>query len=245
MATVWISRHHWWDGHQLRPRLWAQLSIQHQKSKADSITCLSMSSERESVQHCYHSNTLYYLRDRSKLAVGGSRSSSVSVHGEVWWTVWRRPTFVVMYFNRIWTMLIILLHLPRILKETRYLNKFPGWTLGVSGSQWRTTCPRRSHRCDLVLRAGWCTSRDLPEIQRWNQVLKNIVNSESTGGELKTVSDANSWFSCCWAQCVVGWVVTPSLVTEEPWEDQTQGNDKSAPVWTLLLKIKCFMLFNM
>lgn len=62
----------------------------HQKSKADYITCLSPSSDRESVQQCYHSNTLYYLRDRSKLAVRGSHSSSVSIHGQVWWTVWRR-----------------------------------------------------------------------------------------------------------------------------------------------------------
>lgn len=87
--------------------------------------------------------------------------------------VW--TTLVAMQSNKILMALIIftLLHRPRIPKQHSYLNMFPGWRLGANGSQWRKTCPHRSHRCDLVLPAGWCTSRDLPETQRWTQAFKS------------------------------------------------------------------------
>lgn len=120
------------------------------------------------VQRCFHRNSLRYLRNFSQLAVGGGHSSSVSFQAEVWWTVWRRK----QHLNHICDHF----HPTSSTQNTEitsYLNMLPGWRLGANGSQWRKTCPHRSRRCDLVLPAGWCTSRDLPQTQRWMQAFKN------------------------------------------------------------------------
>lgn len=44
----------------------------------------TVSSETGHVQHCFHSNSLRYLRNFCQLVVGGSHSSSVSFQTELW-----------------------------------------------------------------------------------------------------------------------------------------------------------------
>lgn len=235
---------------------------------------------REGVSNTAAIVTLYYLRDRSNLAVGGSHPSSVAGHGEVWWTVWRRKQQV----NHI-------------------CGDGPKQNIDHADHFRPTSCPQNTERNQVPKQVPWMDTRgewfpvkkdvstSKPQTwpgtpswmmhQSWPSRNSEILRSynkaaESTGGELKSAQltgnenqpDANSWFSCCRAQCVGGWVATPSF-TEEPSEDQTQAglwdvfffqeneetnaetlliytsNDNSAPVWTSLLKMKCFMLFNM